>query len=444
MLMAEQPDKAIETNYQRDNLNELRNITLDMSDPPSKDSPRHILELLSNDCIQLIFRKLNSIHDILNVAETCTRFQQNAIECFRYNCIDIHDETTINSSISITCKKYDIVEKFTVEKLSSLFTNFGHLIQSLKFEHIKAKRNNEIIQMIANCCGKTLKELTLNQINFDGNALASFHALKKLVQQTCKFTNFTVHSNLEYLEICNSEGPLNWIERSFPKLSELKLARHFSITDTILEKFMVVNPQLVNLHLFQCPNVTLKTIKNIVQHSVNLEKLYFKSSYLNSDKNRDTDVNLGQLCKLKSLVIMCSAFPIHDLIKSLSINQTPIESLKIHSLIPSQPDKHILQLKTLKTLHISHLTDDLLVKLVQQIVGLEEIIAIRCQNVTATGIKNALIYGTNLKLLAIQMSDDEINQSDWNAIRALAMNRVNIELECGVSEIESRHFSWLR
>lgn len=49
---------------------------------PAQDSPKHILNALNDYCIQIILRKLTNPSDFVRAAETCYRFQANALECF--------------------------------------------------------------------------------------------------------------------------------------------------------------------------------------------------------------------------------------------------------------------------------------------------------------------------------------------------------------------------
>lgn len=58
------------------------NKLITINDPPDQASPTHILNVLNNDCIQEVFRRLQSIEDFLNAAEVCTQFQENAKHCF--------------------------------------------------------------------------------------------------------------------------------------------------------------------------------------------------------------------------------------------------------------------------------------------------------------------------------------------------------------------------
>lgn len=51
--------------------------------PPAQDSPKHILSALNDFCIQKILCSLETREDLMCAAESCTRFQKNAISCFR-------------------------------------------------------------------------------------------------------------------------------------------------------------------------------------------------------------------------------------------------------------------------------------------------------------------------------------------------------------------------
>lgn len=53
-------------------------LLYDMQIPAAEGSTRHILNVLNDDCIQAILRKLPNINDYLNAVEVCSRFRYNA------------------------------------------------------------------------------------------------------------------------------------------------------------------------------------------------------------------------------------------------------------------------------------------------------------------------------------------------------------------------------
>lgn len=164
--------------------------------PPSQDSPKHILKALNEDCIQLILRKLENVRDFLNAAETCTRFQANAKITFRaqYKEIRIDELKYYNKSID----RYTV----TLDRLDSFLSIFGHLIMELHYIVLFFDKDNEILNMIADYCGKTLNKLRVgptiggkyHSIYF--NTRSKFQALEELEIRRSQVFHCNYHSQL--------------------------------------------------------------------------------------------------------------------------------------------------------------------------------------------------------------------------------------------------------
>lgn len=76
-----------------------------MDTPPAQDSPNHILNALSDYCIQLILRRLDDKEDFWSVAEVCKRFRANAISCYptEFRCITISADFPEEGAIRKKC-----------------------------------------------------------------------------------------------------------------------------------------------------------------------------------------------------------------------------------------------------------------------------------------------------------------------------------------------------
>lgn len=57
----------------------IQHLLFDWNYLPAQDSLKHLLNILNDDCIQEILRKLTNASDFLNAAKTCQRFQVNAV-----------------------------------------------------------------------------------------------------------------------------------------------------------------------------------------------------------------------------------------------------------------------------------------------------------------------------------------------------------------------------
>lgn len=124
----------------------LSSSTVEIEDPPDQDSPKHILNILNDDCLQEIFRRLKQMRDFLSAAKVCTRFQENAIECFpsTFKSLRIDDANDAPTSLPL-------------EYLSDFLSIFGHFIQKIEWSWTQDREHDDdILNQIAAHCGKTL------------------------------------------------------------------------------------------------------------------------------------------------------------------------------------------------------------------------------------------------------------------------------------------------
>lgn len=110
--------------------------------PPAQDSTKHILNVLTDECIQKVLCHLDSYRDFFNAAETCTRFQNNAKICF--------PSKFSSFAITVTNKPDGHILPFhCVPKYLSIF---GHLINFILWSNRRAVRalDDKYFQMMQN------------------------------------------------------------------------------------------------------------------------------------------------------------------------------------------------------------------------------------------------------------------------------------------------------
>lgn len=69
----------------------FRPVSPFITEPPPQNSPNHILDALSDKCIQRILSYLiRDIRDFYSAAKVCRKFQDNAKECYPSIYTDFH------------------------------------------------------------------------------------------------------------------------------------------------------------------------------------------------------------------------------------------------------------------------------------------------------------------------------------------------------------------
>lgn len=272
---------------------------IEVNNAPSSDSPQHILNALNNDCIQEFLRRLKSFRDILNAAEVCTCFQENAIQCFPSHYKTLRIDDSENSADVSNCLPLKCVRSF--------LRIFGHLIRTIEWSFTGNRDHDEAtLNIIANCCGKTLTELTIFGHDLNFNTKISFDALEKLALYDSTICNFALLTRLKclklvFVKITHSD----WLAQEFPNLEEAKFFSCHKLKDNLLMEFLNLNPQLQSLELNCCRRISSSVFHNIGKRAPNLINLNYDPC---KGLQSTFDANMIHLCdlrKLKSLRIEC-------------------------------------------------------------------------------------------------------------------------------------------
>lgn len=406
--------------------NTLSSSTVEIEVPPDQDSPKHILNILNNDCLQEIFRRLKQMRDFLCAAKVCTRFQENALECVpsAFKSLRIDDANDAPTSLPL-------------EYLPDFLSTFGHFIQKIEWSWTQDREHDDdILNQIAAHCGKTLTDLTVygHKVNF--NTALPFEALKKLELYDATIYDLGALAPLKSLKLTFVKiNDCDWLAKEFPKLQEAKFYAFHKLRDQMLMEFLRLNPQLQSLELICCRRITTSVFQNISRSSPNLINVGFepcKGLQSTFDANM---VHLSDLRKLKSLHIECHRFSGKALLTSLADNNVPIENLTVEGLI-SDLDECMPKLKSLKKLSVSSIYEAMLIDIAEKLDSLEEICVRRSYNVTFCGVKEVLELGKNLSRFSIHLEQLSMDLQDYNEILALAGGRVQVELFYKHGEID--------
>lgn len=219
---------------------------------PDQDSDLHILNALNNDCLLVVFKELE-LFDLLNVAETCVRFNQQAKEVFR------------------TKYKHLDFQRFNHHLVCRLLNNFGSLLESMEFGDV----NINMFNIIQQEC-KQLKSLSLRGLKCNwANARRVFEPLEILKLKNCAFKKFTNDSIWQLkdlqLEKCDFDIDVlhRWITRC-PILEKLSIKHISGLFDW--GDLPVVGEYLPNLHTLEFDQEieSRKFMANGMQSFVNL------------------------------------------------------------------------------------------------------------------------------------------------------------------------------
>lgn len=388
----------------------------DINIPAEQDSPKHILNALNNFCIRKIFSQIEDVRDYLSAAETCTRFQANAKECFpsTFKTVAFCDDDAFARN------------KISFGRAKSFLNIFGHSIKSLTFVRSKDQINyNEIFNAIADSCGNTLIELKIHEQILDFNTRSKFKVLEKLELDSSSFHNFHTIPSLKTLRILSNNKPIpmtDWYVRHFPRLEEINFHFLNQLTDTMIIDFIAHNPQLQSIDVNYCHNVSTAIFKNIDKNLPNLERLRFLT-WLSSVYFDENMIQLTRLRKLRYLGIEASVSA-GALMNSLARNDVPIEELSIEidseSLIDAPP------LKRLKRVDLLCVSDEILIDFVKRHPNLEKVNVSKTTRVTIHGVKKVLECATHLVSASFYIKELHIDLECYKQLLTLVKGRVNV------------------
>lgn len=156
--------------------------------PPDQNSPKNIMNILNDDCLQSIFLKIDKFQDFYTVSKVCTRFQKNAIICFPFKKIQIGYRHVSGLDEN---EKFKLSERsIDSTYLESFLSIFGSRLESIecyfrsksqdfrpKLDHVTIAEN---LDLISKYCGNTLNKLwiSVSWEKHDWNLLSPFQILK--------------------------------------------------------------------------------------------------------------------------------------------------------------------------------------------------------------------------------------------------------------------------
>lgn len=400
----------------------MESIQLEISILPIYDSPKNILNLLNDDCIQIILRKLTNIRDFFSASKTCRRFQENAKQCFPRN----FKEIKINDHGWF-------IRALPTKHALSFLNIFGHLISSLDLFH------NSMLKLTQQYCSKTLSKLDLCCINKKLFDLSMFQALEEVKIRCCSVNKLHLPTTLKILKLNYIELENDRIEwnpkQELPKLGVVEFC-DVNLNDTEFITFLSLTPQLQRLKIVDCeklitycddPSHVFAAIGNLVPNLVDLKIIprYDHMRYWKSQNYKIEWAPIMQLQRLKCLYLY-NPEPIGKLIELLAEHAIPIEEFAFKDrYFYTENIQRLLKLKQLEKLIIKIdeiIPSDDFVQMVKELPALTDI-DFKTRTITPQQIVKALKYGKNLNRVKIIVNHFDINMSEYYSISQQLIKR---------------------
>lgn len=399
--------------------------------PPLHDSPKNILNVLNDKCIQAILSRLTNVDDFLSAAKTCTRFQENAKQCYP-------PEFT---EFSIDNEYIKWKHPLPIKYAPSFLRIFGHLIQSLElkysgFDQSEMENYIKVLNMIEQYCGRTLIDLVVNGLDIRLNYFSKFQILKKLNVSCCTVTAMELPPNLKILKLNYVKCEKNFVwHQNHTALEEAKFYNVDYLEDSTFTEFLSVNSQLQRLTINHCDYLTPSVFEAISNLVPNLVELHIGIRPIFGYHYNGLLTQLGQLRRLKCLNFISYNHSITSLINTLAWNMVPVEELTINDDRFEIED--LLKLKQLKKLKFSRCTkisSDIFEKIVRHLPELEKI-KIK-SNISPIQLLEALEKGKKLTEIKIISFDLHIDIHTYMSILTLIKGRLELTVYDGIIDVD--------
>lgn len=413
---------------------------------PAHDAPSNILNALNDQCIYEIFKFLE-FSDLVNVAEVCVRFNEQAKKTFA------------------TSKHKRIILYSGDLKVNKIMNTFGANMQSLWIQSttLNSTHDNSVLRSILKYRSDKLKELRLEYFRID-REISNFGPILSQLE-TFELLYSTVNTNLSQsitdcdklkllrFECCPLMHNDSFIARKFSNLKEAHLwTSDFNIE--FIREFIVSNSTIVRLSINQFFDNS-HVINLIGEHMTHLQELEYVDNTIDwtpapvdiQDVNRFRNelLGIGRLLHLKTLKLVLNQSPVGPLLAALVENNISIKHLKMgRVLIDDAAIKSLMQMKELKILEFIDVRDTLtryhLIDMVKFLLNLQELHLINTSDIIDINvIKTILKHATHLSLLKLKFCGNlSIDINDFSEILLIieqrVMTRVIIEIEIEQNE----------
>lgn len=453
-----------------------------MNIPPAQDSPKHILNMLDDDCICEILRRVKNIEDYLSMAEVCQRFQQCAKSCFRLNYDLNKTENNIPQlnkkgiKLNLMATKKSCDDRVPLKRAKIFLNIFGSMVEALSFKStLNRKRDDDLFTAISIYCGKSLKKIRIFDYNPNFEH-THFEILEGILFQNSSPYNFKYYSQLNALQITKSKSwfkqtlsylqnsvmnnirygsrlkifikskpkPVKdgmWYMRKMPKLETFYLTDDSSTMNvSSFVEFLALNPQLKSL-VSKSDQLATPILLTIGNHSFNLVEFDIRNWNGSYKLPKLTNQILNNLCALKNLTrfgmnLNCIV-SFEKLINKFAENEVPIRELLINFEFGRQTyiyySENLMTLKTLKHIYFTRISNDFPISISEMLINLatvqhslQTLYIYSNQVLSISDIKMILAVGKHISKLDFFIAELVVDLERYESVLNLVKNRVRV------------------
>lgn len=370
-----------------------------LNSPPEQNSDSNILHALNNDCLLEVFKYLNKI-DLMNVAQTCIHFNQQAQHTFRskFKHLKLHH---VNQ-----------------EMIGRLLNTFGSVIQSLDIRNVDITT----MQIIDRECTQ-LKALTLDHCKCNWRDFRVLLTRLEILQlNVCEISNFSndLCLNLKHLELNRCSGVPN---RRFFGLLPIGRTKLKQFHHDFLNNWIAMCPMLEKLTIYDLSGkLDSKILRSIGEHLKCLQSLKFDARIVEREHFQNDMQCIANISSLTNLKLSFNNLPIGRLVRALVANNIPIERFEImRGDIDKDGIESLMELKRLEVLSFDsciNKLDDHLILLAKEMPKLRELHLDGILNKLSIGsLKQVVKYANQLLLLTLAYYHDiQIGIDDYMTI----------------------------
>lgn len=377
-------------------------------------------ESLDNDCVrEILARDDIDIAGLVEIASTCTRFQELAQQIFPFKFAQINH--------------WENMENWPLEKVERYLRYFGE--NCYTFDVSFTANPDTVLRLLKLHC-KNLVHLRCTGYDHIG-FIELKQLFSKLVQYEQSFGLFVAlcvfgkNSPLEKLALNNCT--VYFPEQRMPNLRHIKL-NSVSLNKENCNKFLQLNPQIRRLELYDpCSTINI----NIIAQLENLEEfLYFTDLHIIKN-SQSLFACFGFLTKLKKFQLRASNSCMFHILDGLQFANAPLESLslesnELHLSIVQKicENKNIKQLKLRATSTVRVFEQQKLSDIVMNMPQLEHI---HCDTIKIEDVYGVLRDSTHLNsaffVVRLPNLDRDYSAIIWNISQTSKSRNIRVDIE---------------
>lgn len=418
----------------------LADIEAKLSRPHDFIQPTTTIEDLNDHVVREVFANLDDFA-LFCIADVSTTFNRNAraLISTRYK----HKRCHISIHKDESCK---LPEEPHFERLRlpapSFLRNSGMFVNSL---HIHMSRNcsHNMLELIHQYCGESLVELSLERVDLTADHIPKMRPLLSRITTLklleCSWESEAVGvemssfcSQIEDLSIKNfcrtGDTDMSFFSGvAFPRLFTAEFCG-LNFTTESIRNMLAANPQLKELKINYCSQVTSEDFPAIVRHVPQIEKISLLHIFPVFDLDTNTNC-LKHLASLKSLQMNVHGISISPTITEMAAAHVPLEYLELSDFRSNREFfRGISEFKKLHTLKLRsgdlHFSRAMFhaIRQLTELTHLELEVTPMCEN----NLLEVIRCAPKLRKLRLELARDQrkvLNENEYKAIMDLLTRR---------------------